>query len=200
MEQFHSPCGDPDAYRQEALRRDPGDIRVNTILGIDAIKGGRYADAERLLRKALERSTASYTLPKDGEAFYYLGLALKAQGKLDDAYAQFYKSTWSAVRRSPSYFELAEIASARGDFAAALTKDEDALQTNALDTAPGLENSIQSIATASQGGRAADAHFLVGLGQLGLNHRDQARQEFYLTLKASPDHYAAMRALTDMGP
>ncbi len=132
MEQFHSPSGDPNAYWQEALRRDPGDIRVNTVLGIDAIKAGRYADAEKFLRKALQRSTASYTSPKDGEAFYYLGLALKAQGKLDDAYAQFYKSTWSAAWRSPGYFELAEIASARGDFDAALTKDEDALEANAL--------------------------------------------------------------------
>ena len=79
------PTGDPKSYWQEALRRDPGDIRVNTVLGIDAIKGGRFADAEAYLRKALERDTASYTTPKDGEPIYYLGLALKAQGKLDEA-------------------------------------------------------------------------------------------------------------------
>jgi len=132
MEQFHSPAGDPNAYWQEALRRDPGDTRVNTVLGIGAIKAGRYADAETLLRKALERATASYTSPKDGEVFYYLGLALKAQGKLDDAHAQFYKSTWSAAWRSPGYFELAEIASSKGDFDAALTADNHALEANAL--------------------------------------------------------------------
>ncbi|MGO9642843.1 MAG: DUF5107 domain-containing protein [Candidatus Acidiferrales bacterium] len=132
MEQFHSPNGDPNAYWQEALRRDPGDIRVNTVLGVDAIKAGRFADAEKLLRKALERATANYTSPKDGEPFYYLGLALKAQGKLDDAYAQFYKSTWSAAWRSPGYFELAEIASTRGDFNGAMTADEHALEANAL--------------------------------------------------------------------
>ena len=132
LEQFHSPDGNPNAYWQEALRRDPADIRVNTVLGIDAIKAGDYAEAERLLRKALERATASYTSPKDGEAFYYLGLALKAQGKLGDAYAQFYKSTWSAAWRSPGYFELAEIASARGDLDAALTMDGLALEANAL--------------------------------------------------------------------
>jgi tetratricopeptide (TPR) repeat protein len=132
MEQFHSPTGDPNAYWQEALRRDPADIRVNTVLGIDAIKAGRYTDAEKLLRKALERATASYTSPKEGEAFYYLGLALKAQGKLDDAYAQFYKSTWSSAWRSAGYFGLAEILTTKGDFNAALVKDEDALEANAL--------------------------------------------------------------------
>jgi tetratricopeptide (TPR) repeat protein len=132
MEQFHSPTGDPNTYWQEALRRDPGDVRVNTALGIDAIKAGRFADAERLLRVALERPTANYTSPKDGEPFYYLGLALKAQGKLDDAYAQFYKSTWSAAWRSPGYFEVAEIACSRGDFDEALTDDDHALEANAL--------------------------------------------------------------------
>jgi tetratricopeptide (TPR) repeat protein len=101
-------------------------------MGIDAIKAGRYSDAEMFLRKALARATASYTSPKDGEPFYYLGLALKAQGKLDDAYAQFYKSTWSTAWRSPGYFELAEIASTRGDFDAALTDDEHALEANTL--------------------------------------------------------------------
>ena len=132
MEQFHSPTGDPDAYWDEALRRDPNDIRVNTALGIDAIKAGRFTDAEHLLRKALERATASYTSPKDGEPFYYLGLVLKAQGKLDDASTQFHKATWSAAWRSPGYFELAEIASTRGDFDQALANDEEALNSNAL--------------------------------------------------------------------
>ena len=133
MEQFHAPGdADPNAYWQEALRRDPGDVRVNTVLGIDGIKAGRYAEAERLLRKALERSTASYTSPKDGEPIYYLGLALKAQGRLDEAYSQFFKSTWSAAWRSPGYFALAEIDSTKGDFNAALKYDECALQANAL--------------------------------------------------------------------
>ena len=137
MEQFRSPTGDPTAYWNEALRRDPGDIRVNTVLGIDAIKGGRYAEAEAYLRKALERDTASYTTPKDGEPIYYLGLALKAQGKLDDAYTALYKSTWSGWR-SPGYFALAEIDATKGDYNAALTADQDSLEANA--------NNIQALA------------------------------------------------------
>ena len=133
MEQFHAPGdADPNAYWQEALRRDPGDICVNTVLGIDAIKAGRYGDAEANLRKALERDTASYTSPKDGEPIYYLGLALKAQRKLDEAQAELYKSTWSAAWRSPGYFALAEIDSIKGNFDAALTDDEHALEANTL--------------------------------------------------------------------
>jgi len=42
----------------------------------------------------------------------------------------------------------------------------------------------------------ADAHYLIGLGQLGLKNQDKARQEFSLALQTSPDHYAAMQALS----
>jgi tetratricopeptide (TPR) repeat protein len=132
LEQFRAPIGDPNAYFQEALRRDPNDVRVNTVLGIDAIKAGRFSDAETYLKTALMRATANYTSPKDGEPFYYLGLAEKAEGKLDEAYANFYKSTWSAAWRSPGYFEMAEIESTRGDINGALTADDHALESNTL--------------------------------------------------------------------
>ena len=92
IEQFQRAAALPDPYWQEALKRDPGDTRVNTAMGIDAIKAGRFADAENYLRTALARATNRYTMPKDGEAFYYLGLALKDQGKIDEAFTQFYKS------------------------------------------------------------------------------------------------------------
>ena len=132
IEQFHDPLHHADAYWQEALRRDPGDIRVNTAMGIDCIKKARFAEAEKYLRKAIERLTDKYTSPKDGESIYYLGLALKAQGKTDEAFATLYKSTWSAAWRSPGYLALAEIASTRGDMAAALKFAEQSLQANAL--------------------------------------------------------------------
>jgi hypothetical protein len=73
IEQFHNPTLDPEPYWEEALRRDAGDARVNTVLGISYFKKARYADAEKLLRKAVERLTDRYTTPKDAEATYYLG-------------------------------------------------------------------------------------------------------------------------------
>jgi hypothetical protein len=46
---------------------------------------------------------------------------------------QLYKSTWSAAWRSPGYFALAEIDSTKGDFDAALARDDDdSLEANAL--------------------------------------------------------------------
>ena len=43
--------------------------------------------------------------------------------------------------------------------------------------------------------QTADAHYLTGLGQLGLSEKDKAKQEFSLALQASPDHWAAKTAL-----
>jgi tetratricopeptide (TPR) repeat protein len=133
VDQFRAPNTRPEIYWEEALKRDPGDVRVNTVMGLNAIKGGRFAEAEPFLRKALERATDRHTSPKDGEPFYYLGLALKRQGKIDDAFNQFSKSTWSGAWRNAGYFEMAQIATLRGDFPSALTYDNNSLNANSQD-------------------------------------------------------------------
>ncbi|HEX9187596.1 MAG TPA: DUF5107 domain-containing protein, partial [Vicinamibacteria bacterium] len=46
LEQFHNPHFDPEAYYREALRRDPGDARTNTAVGLLALRRGRLEDAE----------------------------------------------------------------------------------------------------------------------------------------------------------
>ncbi len=131
-QQFHSPTVDPMPYWQEALRRDPGDTRVNTVLGITDFKRARYADAEKSLRKAIERLTDRYTTPKDAEAIYYLGATLKAEGKLDEAYTYLYKSVWSFAWKAAGYYGLAEIATSRGEMHAALDFVNRAIDSNAL--------------------------------------------------------------------
>jgi tetratricopeptide (TPR) repeat protein len=132
IQQFHTPGEDPDPYWEEALRRDPGDVRVNTAFGITCFRKARYADAEKFLRKALERLTDKYTTPKDGEAFYYLGATLKAQGKTDEAYTHLFKATWSMAWRAAGYYLLAEIATGRGDLDAALELIGHSIDANAL--------------------------------------------------------------------
>ncbi len=132
IEQFHDAGHEPEPYWEEALSRDPGDARVNTALGIRQLKQAKFTEAEGHFRKAIERLTASYTQPKDGEPFYYLGLALKAQGKFDDAFDAFYKATWSQGWRGPAYFSLAEIATRRGDTPDALDYISRSIEANAL--------------------------------------------------------------------
>lgn len=134
IEQFHSPSLNPEPYWEEALRRDPGDARVNTVFGIRKLRQARFTEAEAHFRKALERLTANYTTPRDGEAFYYLGAALKAQGRLGEATDALYKATWSQAWRAPAYYSLAELATLRGDREVALDLVNRSLEANALDS------------------------------------------------------------------
>jgi tetratricopeptide (TPR) repeat protein len=133
IEQFHAP-GDasPEPYWDEALRRDPGDARVNTAYGIRQLKQAKFAEAEAHFRAALSRLTANYTDPKDGEPLYYLGFALKAQGQNKAAEDAFGKATWSQAWRGPAYYGMAEIATGRGDFTAALDYLDRSLDANGL--------------------------------------------------------------------
>jgi tetratricopeptide (TPR) repeat protein len=131
-QQFHDPVNDPMPYWEEALRRDPGDSRVNTVMGITAYTKARYAEAEKYLRTAIARLTAQFTTPKDAEAIYYLGATLKAEGKTGEAYTNFYKATWSQAWKASGYYSLAEIAAARGDMTAALDFVGRSIDSNAL--------------------------------------------------------------------
>ena len=130
--QFHDPNVDPFPYWREALRRDAGDTRANTAFGITAFTKARYAEAEKYLRKALERLTDRYTTPEEATPIYYLGATLKAEGKIDEAFTWFYKATWSQAWKAAGYYSLAQIATSRGEMAAALDFVNRSIASNAL--------------------------------------------------------------------
>ena len=132
LQQFYSPAAEPDPYLEEAIRRDPGDFRANTALGILYYRRGMFNQAEERLAAAAGRASFNYTSPKDGEAFYYLGLAEKAQGKDEAAWEAFYKATWSWAWHAPAYYGLAELSCRKGDFARALAFLDDSLGANAV--------------------------------------------------------------------
>jgi tetratricopeptide (TPR) repeat protein len=132
VEQFHNPSMDPEPYWEEALRRDPGDARVNTVLGIRLFKHARFNEAESHFRKALQRLTANYTTPRDAEPLYYLALALKAQDRPDEAYQAFYQVSWNNTWRAAAYYGLAEIDTARRHWTTASEHLDRSLQANAL--------------------------------------------------------------------
>jgi Tfp pilus assembly protein PilF len=130
LNQFYNASVDPMPYYKEALKRDPGDYRVNTQLGILNIKDYKWPEAEKKLRTAVNRITSNYTRPKDGEGLYYLGVALRAQGKNDEAYDYFYQASWTSAWHSASYYQLAEIDCIRRDFATALDHLNRSISTN----------------------------------------------------------------------
>ena len=132
--QFFNPAAEPYPWYEEVLKRDPGDDRVNTELGILYWKRGMFKEAEERLRLAVARVTHNYTRPKDGEPLYYLALVLKAQGKYDEARKTFFDATWSYAWNSAGYYSLAELACMNRDFDKALEFLDRSISTNAFNS------------------------------------------------------------------
>jgi tetratricopeptide (TPR) repeat protein len=131
LEQFHNPSLNAADYYAEALRRDPAHSRSNIALAVRRLRDGRFEDAVTHLRVALQRVTTGYTSPRDGEAFYYLGLSQQSLHNHDEAYDAFYRATWSAAFHAAAYYRLAQIDCIRGDFDTALEHLDRSLETNA---------------------------------------------------------------------
>ena len=143
IEQFHDPKREAEPYWQEALRRDPGDSTAHISLGRLDLGRARFVSAEQHFRKAFERLSDNYTTPKDAEASYYLGLALKGQDRTGEAFDALFKAAWSQEWKAPAYFSLAEIATARSDFPGALGFVNRSLDANVLNVrAWGLKAAI----------------------------------------------------------
>jgi tetratricopeptide (TPR) repeat protein len=130
LEVYRHPTRPPEGFWQEALARDPMDVRCNIGMGRRALKQGRFADAERFLRTAAGRLTRLHPNPETGEAHYFLGLARLYQGDAAEAHELLYKATWNHAWRSAAFYHLACIACARGDHDAALEHLGESLAVN----------------------------------------------------------------------
>ena len=120
IEQYRHATYLPDDYYLEGLKRDPGDIRLNTAYGCLLLRRGQFAQSEKYFRKALERMTWKNPNPYNSEAYYDLGLSLFYQERFDEAYDAFYKATWSNEQQEMSFYYLAAIAARKGCFEQAL--------------------------------------------------------------------------------
>lgn len=130
LEQYRHATYNPVEYYEEALRRDPIDVRCNNALGLWYIRKGRFSRAERYLDTAVKTLTKRNPNPYDGEPIYNLGLALKYQGRIDEAYDRFYKSTWNAAWQDAGYFACSQISTMQGRWADALDEIDRSLIRN----------------------------------------------------------------------
>jgi len=137
LEQFFNPALEPYPYYEEALKRDPDDYRVNTALGRLYLMRGMFAEAERHLLRAVARVGKDHTRPKEGEALYYLGVALRFLGREAESEEAFGRSSWDAGWTAPAALQMAELAAGRGRYLRALEQVERALAINASDSRGG---------------------------------------------------------------
>ena len=130
LEQYRHATFSPVPYYEEALKRDPGDIRNNNALGLWYLKRGQTNKSENYFRPAVKRQIERNPNPYDGEPYYNLGLCLKMQNELDEAYDSFYKATWNDAWQHNSFLQLARIASIKKDYNDALYLIEKSILKN----------------------------------------------------------------------
>lgn len=130
IEQYRHATYQPEDYYFEGLKRDPGDIRINTAYGLLIMRRGLFKEAEGYFRKALERLTFRNPNPYDSEAYYLLGLSLFYQGNDKEAFDAFYKACWSNEQQEMSFYYLAAIETKRENYQAAYEFIEKAISKN----------------------------------------------------------------------
>ncbi|MRN54780.1 DUF5107 domain-containing protein [Paenibacillus monticola] len=131
LEQYRHATFEPEAYYLEGLKRSPGDIRINVAYGTLLLRRGLFVESDKHFRRAIKTMTWRNTNPYDSEAYYQLGVSLKLQGRLDEAFAAFYKAVWSVAWQDAGYFSLAQIANERESYDEALELVERSLIRNA---------------------------------------------------------------------
>jgi len=130
LEQYRHATRTPQSYWEEALRRDRCDARCNNALGLTKLRNGEFKEAERYFGRSVATLTVKNPNPYDGEPFYNLGLALKFQDRMDEAYVVFQKAAWSYAWQSPAHFALGQIACGRKDFLSALEHLRRSVESN----------------------------------------------------------------------
>lgn len=130
LEQYRHATYSPVAYYEEALRREPSDIRCNNALGLWYLRKGQFTIAEKFFRKAIDTQARHNPNPYDGEAIYNLGLALLYQFKYDEAYSFFYKASWNAAWQDKCFLQLTRIDIQRLHYTVALEHAEQSIIKN----------------------------------------------------------------------
>jgi tetratricopeptide (TPR) repeat protein len=130
LEQYRHATYSPVLYYEEALDRDPKDIRCNNALGLWYLRKGQFEKGELHFREAIKTATERNPNPYDAEPYYNLGVCLKMLGRHGQAYEAFYKSVWSSAWQDAGYFSLAQIDMERCHYRKAVEHADHALERN----------------------------------------------------------------------
>ena len=130
IEQYKHAVIRPESYYLEGLKRDEGDIRCNTAMGVLMYRKGDFMSALTYLKRAVKRSVSRNPNPHDMECYYQLGLAYKQLGMEEEALAALKRAAWGYAWKSAALQQSAEIFCRRGDLEAAVADLEASMETN----------------------------------------------------------------------
>lgn len=130
LEQYRHATYIAADYYNEALKRDPSDMRCNNAMGLLHLRKGEYKKSETYFKKTIEKLHKHNPNPYDGEPSYNLGLCLQYQQRYTEAAPAFFKSTWNAALQDSAFLQLAFIEAINKNWKAALEMIEKSLARN----------------------------------------------------------------------
>lgn len=127
LEQYRHATWSALDYYDEALRRDPNDVRCNNQKGLWLMRRGRMAEALPYLETAVKVLQKRNPNPYEGEPLYNLALCHEYMGHRQEAYRWFWKASWNAGWAGAAYTHCALISMADKRYEDALDEAERAL-------------------------------------------------------------------------
>ena len=124
LEQYRHATWSALDYYEEALRRDPNDVRCLNQAGLWYLRRGRFDKAEELLQRAVKIWQKRNPNPYDGEPLYNLGVATQyhhfsPEGS-ERARALFLKAAWNKACADAAYYQAACSSVGQGHYETAL--------------------------------------------------------------------------------
>lgn len=132
LEQYHHATRHAVDYYLEALRRDEFDYRCNVAMANREFERCDYERSLHYANNALHRAHQYNKNPLCGRASLIRGHANEKLGLLQDAYADFYKSTWSGNCNDAGFLAASRISFKQGRYLDALEEVERVLELNSM--------------------------------------------------------------------
>lgn len=128
LEQYRHATWSALDYYDEALRRDPKDVRCNNQKGLWLMRRGRFEDALPYFEKAVQILQKRNPNPYMGEPIYNLALCNYYMDRKAEAYKWFWKATWNAGWACAAYLHCALISMSEHRYEDALDEAERAIE------------------------------------------------------------------------
>lgn len=193
IEQYRHATYLPDGYYLKGLKRDPCDSRINVAYGQLLLRRGNFTESVKHFETAIKRLTKMNPNPYNSEAYYYMGIALKYQGKDDKAFDAFYKAIWTNEQQEMSFYNLACISAKQAKYKDALNFVDRSLVKNSKNT---KARALKAIILSKIGKQDKALELLKE--NIEINPFDYISIKEYNTLTVSPD--AGMLALIGNKP
>ncbi|PSV49923.1 DUF5107 domain-containing protein [Photobacterium indicum] len=130
LQQYHHATRNSVDYYQEALTRDPNHYQSNVAMAALAYERADYHATIAYAEAALVRAHKLNKNPLCGKASYLRGCANEKLGRLEEAFSDVFKSTWSGNCRDTGFYAAARIATKQSRLREALEYVDRTLQLN----------------------------------------------------------------------